>query len=192
VNCNISYQHCFVRDAFLYNDFTKKGLTECYMFGAKAILNRPIGFHCQLINGATFWALPVSAYAHKVDFDIISGNENKRLSTLSWWDAQGETLSHTVFSYLEGYYADCRSRDKKWRRGKYLFTLDDMSVNGIGYATPNDADSKCHHFMQLDDGNYCLMPNNYLRFHNSNFVKPYDTENPPRYHRAEFDLRSEG
>jgi len=192
INTDIPYQNCFVRDVFLYGDLGNKGLTECYMFGAKAIMNRPIGFHCQLINGGVFFSLPISAFVHKIDFESMGETEEKRLSSLSWWDTQGQFIFSNVFTYLEGYSVDCKSRDKKWRRGKYLFTLDDLSVNGIGYSTSNDLDSKCHHFIKLDNGNYCLMPNNFLRWHNLNFVTPYDTENPPKYHRSEFDLRSEG
>ena len=191
INTNIPYQNCYVRDSFLYNDPNNKNLTECYMFGAKAIMNRPIGFHCQLINGAIFFSLPISAFVHKEDFEIMADDENKRLSLLSWWDTQGEFIFSNVFTYLEGYYVDFRSRDKQWRRGKYLFTLDDLSVNGIGYATSNDADSKAHHCIKLDNGNYCLSPNNFLRWHNANFVTPYDLDSPPRYHRNKFDLRSE-
>jgi hypothetical protein len=190
-NTNIPYQNCYVRDCFLYNDLTNSDLTECYIFGAKAIMNRPIGFHCQTVNGAVFFSLPISAFVHSKDFEVISKDENKRLSLLSWWDTQGELISSTVFTYLEGYPVDFMNRNKEWRRGRYLFTLDDISINGIGYATPSDADSKCHHFIKLDNGNYCLSPNNFLRWHNLNFVTPYELNSPPAYHRAEFDLRSE-
>lgn len=191
INTNIPYQNCFVKNSFLYGDLENKKITECYMFGAKAIMNRPIGFHCQLINGAIFSSLPISAFVHKEDFEVMDETEEKRLSFLSWWDTQGEFIFSNVFTYLEGYFVDFKSRNNKWYRGKYLFTLDDLSVNGIGYATSNDADSKAHHFIKLDNGNYCLSPNNFLRWHNLNFVTPYDTDSPPKYHRNEFYLRSE-
>jgi hypothetical protein len=191
INTNVPYQNCFVRNSFLFNDETNRKLTECYIFGAKAIMNRPIGFHCQLNNGAVFFSLPISAFVHKKDFEFMGDDETERISLLSWWDTQGEFIFSNVFTYLEGYRVDCKSRDKKWRSGVYLFTLDDLSVNGIGYATSNDSDSKTHHFIKLDNGNYCLMPNNYLRWHNANFVTPYDLDNPPKYHRNVFDLRSE-
>ena len=40
-------------------------------------------------------------------------------------------------------------------------------------------DSKCFHFIALNDGNYCIQPNNLLRWHNPDFIVPYDKENPP-------------
>jgi hypothetical protein len=32
----------------------------------------------------------------------------------------------------------------------------------------------------MDCGNFCIQPNNLLRWHNADFVKPYDKESPPK------------
>ena len=73
-------------------------------------------------------------------------------------------------------------RDKKWRSGKYIFTIDDyegdLNELNIGYA--NDQDSKCYHFLELDDGNFAIPPNNLLRWHNPDFIVPYPMDNPPK------------
>jgi hypothetical protein len=41
-------------------------------------------------------------------------------------------------------------------------------------------DSKCYHFIELDCGNFAAQPNNLLRRHNADFIKPYDKTNPPK------------
>ena len=77
---------------------------------------------------------------------------------------------------------DVFCRDKKWRSGKYVFTIDDyegdLNELNIGYA--NDQDSKCYHFLELDDGNFAIPPNNLLRWHNPDFIVPYPMDNPPK------------
>ena len=77
---------------------------------------------------------------------------------------------------------DVFCRDQVWRSGKYVFTIDDyegdLNELNIGYA--NDQDSKCYHFLELDDGNYAIPPNNLLRWHNPDFIVPYPKDEPPK------------
>jgi hypothetical protein len=83
---------------------------------------------------------------------------------------------------LEYKTVDVFCRDKKWRKGKYIFTIDDYEgeSNQINVGHSNSLDSKCFHFIYLDDGNFCIQPNNLIRWHNADFIIPYDKENPPR------------
>ncbi|MEO0037334.1 MAG: hypothetical protein RIQ59_545 [Bacteroidota bacterium] len=175
-NINIPYQEGFVRNAFLFQDFKNKELTPCYIFGAKIQLNSPLLFHCQLENGAVFWSLPIHAFVHKEEFEKPCKDEKELLSLLQYWNMQGELGESIVFSYLQGYIVECYNRNKEWVKGEYLFTIDDF---GGGYA--DDTDSKCFHIIKLDNGFYAAYPNNYLRWHNLNFVNAFDKENPPKY-----------
>jgi hypothetical protein len=83
---------------------------------------------------------------------------------------------------LQNSRVDVRCRDGIWRSGKYLFTIDDYhgDSNELNVGFANDQDSKCAHFIVLDDGNFCVMPNNLLRWHNPDFVIPYDKVNLPK------------
>lgn len=193
LNANIPYIRCFVRDAYLYGDFKRSGITECYIFGVKSILNKPLGFHCQLVNGAVFWSLPISAFVVNGKYERLSKIEGIRLQLLQYWDCQGNDISVTVFAYLQGHRVDCKNRDKQWMTGRYLFTIDDYyaDLNSLPLGYANDSDSKCYHFIQLDNGNYCVYPNNFIRWHNSNFCEPYDLKNPPRYRPVQLDLSCE-
>ena len=192
LNANIPYVQGFVQDKYLYGD-NREGLTPCYIFGVKSIINRPMLFHCQLENGVVWWSLPISAFVWKKDYEEISSNDKERLSLLQYWDCQSNDISVTVFSYLQNYSVDVFNRKKEWFRGKYLFTIDDYYADNnslpVGYAV--DTDTKCFHFIRLDNGNFGIYPNNYLRWHNLNFCEPYDKNNPPKYKAFNFDLSSE-
>ena len=193
LNANIPYQCCYVRNKLLFNN-NDNDFTECYIFGVKSIINRPLLFHCQLQNGAVFWSLPISAFVWKKDYVFLGENEQERLSNLQWWDCQSNDISVTCFSYLQNYKVEVISRNnKEWMEGKYLFTIDDYYADlnslPLGYAT--DSDSKCFHFIRLNNGNFCVYPNNFCRWHNLNFVDPYETQSPPKYKPNIFDLNSE-
>jgi len=41
-------------------------------------------------------------------------------------------------------------------------------------------DSKCFHFIELDNGNFCVQPNNLIRWHNPDFIIPFDLKDPPK------------
>jgi hypothetical protein len=183
LNANIPYIQCYVKDAYLFQDFTNKDLTSVYIFGVKAVLNSPLLFHCQLDNGVVWWSLPISAFVHKENFEQLSDVEEERLSLLQYWNMQSSDIAVTQFAYLQDYKVDCFGRDKKFRRGKYLFTIDDYysDLNNLPLGYAQDGDKKCFHIVELENGNYCAYPNNYLRWHNLNHCEPFT--DPPKYKR---------
>lgn len=157
------------------------------------MLNRPLHFHFQSSFGAVFWNMPISAFVHGDGYDQLSTDEEKRLSLLQSWDCQSNNISVTTFAFLQNKRVDVLCRDRKWRSGKYLFTIDDYEgdLNELNVGYSNDQDSKCYHFIVLDDGNFCVQPNNLLRWHNPDFIVPYDKENPPKLSIYKDQLSSE-
>jgi len=157
------------------------------------MLNRPLHFHFLSEIGAIFWNMPISAFFHKQDYDVLSDNEERRLSLLQTWDCQSNNIAVTTFSFLQYKRVDVHSRDGVWRSGTYLFTIDDydgdLNELNLGYA--NDQDSKCFQFIELEDGNFCVHPNNLLRWHNADFILPYDKNNIPRLKVYSQQLTSE-
>lgn len=171
LNANIPYIKCFLRKEFFNGDEDLEG----YIFGAKCMINNPMLFHFQGSNGALFWNISINYFCHRNDYDGLSTNEQIRLQLLESWDCQSSAIAVTTFKFLEHKMVDVRCRDKKWRRGIYLFTIDDFegdsNILKVGYSS--DLDSKCFHFIKLDDGNFCIQPNNLLRWHNPDFIVPY-------------------
>jgi hypothetical protein len=190
MNQNIPYIQAYVRNSYLHNLENVEGVTECYIFGVKCLLNKPLLFHCQLENGAVFWGLPISAFVTNDKYETIGESEEAIINELIWWNCQSSDCDITVFHYLEGYYADLRSRTGKTRRGKYLFTLDDFydnRKNTLGYA--EDTDSKCYHVFKLDNGWIAAYPNDKIRWYNLNFVDR--SLAIPRYKAFQTDIRAE-
>lgn len=187
LNCNTPYTQCFIRKE--YTGTSKDSLG--YIFGCKSMLNYPMLFHFQSSFGAVFWNMPISAFVHKLDYDVISSDERRRLSILETWDCQANCIATTCFKFLEYKRVDVFCRDKKWREGTYLFTIDDYQdePNAINVGYANNMDSKCFHFIELVDGNFCIQPNNLLRWHNADFIVPYDKDNPPKI-KVDSTLRS--
>lgn len=186
---NIPYIQCFVRNSFLYSDWENKELTPAYAFSIKTLINRPLTFQVQLDNGALFQNLPIHALVWKTDYEKPCEDEKELLSILQWWSMQSNYSEVITYSYLQGYSVDCKSRDKKWRKGTYLFTVDDFNADpnklSVGYA--EDLDSKSFHIIKLDCGFFGAFPNNFLRWHNLNHVEPYDLKNPPKYKPNTFE-----
>ena len=193
MNINIPYLQCYVRNAFLYNDFSNKDLTPVYVFGAKILINKPLLFICQLDNGAVFQGLPINAFVHRQDFEKIAETEEETLSLLQYWNLQSSEADVITYKYLEGYTVECKNRNDKWMSGKYLFTIDDCYKEAnntqVGYA--EDSDAKSFNIIKLDNGWFCAYPNNYLLFHNLNHVEPYDKKNPPKYKPNSIDWNCE-
>ena len=178
LNANIPYIQEYIRPEYT----GLKELVDGYIFGAKSMLNRPMHFHFQASIGAVFWNMPISAFVHTEKFDKLSDSEQTRLQLLESWDCQSNNIAVTTFAFLQNKKVDVFCRDKKWRSGHYITTIDDYEgdLNEINVGYSNDQDSKCFHFIALDDGNFCVQPNNLLRWHNADFIDPYPKDNPPK------------
>lgn len=178
LNANTPYTDCFLRKEIT----SLKDNSNGFIFGCKSMINRPLLFHFQSDFGAVFWNMPISAFCHSRKYDRLSKDEQKRLSLLETWDCQSNSIAVTCFKFLQFKRVDVICRDGVWRSGHYLFTIDDYddepNAINVGYST--DQDSKCFHFIKLDDGNFCVQPNNLLRWHNPDNIIPYDKNNPPK------------
>tara|TARA_Y100001973_G_C5207640_1_gene342799 strand:+ start:3436 stop:4086 length:651 start_codon:yes stop_codon:yes gene_type:complete len=189
LNANIPYIQCIIRKEYT-------GLLEDshgYMFGVKSMINRPLHFHFQTDFGATIWNMPISAFVHREDYDKLSHKEETRLQMLQSWDCQSNNISVTTFAFLQNKRVDIFCRDRKWRSGKYITTIDDYEgdLNELNVGYSNDQDSKCYHFIEMDDGNFSVQPNNLLRWHNPDFIVPFKKDSPPKFSIFKDPLSSE-
>lgn len=178
LNANTPYIPCNIRKEITGYNTDMYG----YIFGVKAMLNFPMLFHFQSSIGAVFWNIPISGFYHSDKYDVLSPSEEDRLKLLETWDCQSTAIAVTCFKFLEHKRVDVFCRDGIWRSGIYRFTIDDYETDAnqvnVGYS--QDMDSKCFQFIQLDDGNFCIHPNNLLRWHNPDFIVPYNMDDPPK------------
>lgn len=189
LNANTPYVDCFLRKEITSLENNSYG----FIFGCKAMINRPLLFHFKSDFGAVFWNMPISAFCHNEKYDTLSDDEQKRLSLLETWDCQSNCIAVTSFKFLQFKRVDVICRDRQWRSGCYMFTIDDYEdePNAINVGYSNDQDSKCFHFIKLDDGNFCVQPNNLLRWHNPDYIIPYDKSNPPKIYLNNERMTSE-
>ena len=178
LNANTPYVQAKIRRSYTGHDLDLEG----YIFGVKSMLNRPLHFHFQSSIGAVFWNQPISAFFHGEQYDPISDDEQRRLSILQTWDCQSNDIAVTTFAFLQHRTVDVFCRDRNWRRGQYDFTIDDFEgdLNALNVGYSADQDSKCFHFLIMEDGNFAAHPNNLLRWHNPDFIVPYAKNDPPK------------
>ena len=67
LNANTPYVQCYIRKEITGYDKHLHG----YIFGVKSMLNYPMLFHFQSEIGAIFWNMPISAFFHTENFDIL-------------------------------------------------------------------------------------------------------------------------
>ena len=91
-------------------------------FGFSSITGRPILFHTIMENGAVFYRLPISAFIQR-GFKA-SEVPRLRLDELELWNCFSYYPSVTSFDILDGQSGKFIGKDKKWRSGAYLFTVD--------------------------------------------------------------------
>jgi hypothetical protein len=166
LNVNIPRFYCLVRKEFLYNLERGHGtFMKACVFGVASLAGRAIGFHVLLDNGAVMFRLPIHALCHKIDAPATP------LDWLQMWDCFGYEVSCIVFDQLKDSRVEVVMKDKSWREGQYLFTLDWYGNNDSEEA--GDGGHKCAHVIALDEGNFAAQPNNRIKWKAPHFVEPF-------------------
>ena len=164
LNANIPATYAQVRREYLYDLKAHHGEVEdCLIFGLASITGRPILFHTIMENGAVFYRLPISAF-------IQRGYKPEevprlRLDELELWNCFSYYPSITSFDVLDGQSGKFIGKDKKWREGTYLFTVDWAHPESNIVDTDHSEiphEHKCAHILALENGNYAAQPNNRL------------------------------
>jgi hypothetical protein len=167
LNANIPPIYCKIRREYLYDLKLHMGESEeCVIFGIASITGRAILFHILLPNGAVYYRLPISAFFQK----RFSRAEvpDMSIDSLQLWNCFSYYPSITTFDFLSSQHGKFLGKDKKFYKGKYLFTVD------WAMPEPNILDTdhseipqehKCAHILELSNGNYAAQPNNRILWH---------------------------
>lgn len=179
LNANIPVTKVWVRNEYMF-DF-KQGhgeFTEGYAHSVTSIKGNAMLFQILLNNGANWSYLPISAFTTKKDAPAQS------YETLQIWDSFSYHINVIRYELLAGLRTRIFLKDSKEYYGTYQFTFD------WAHSEPNVIDTslahfpeerKSAHFIELDNGNFCLTPNNRTQFFDQSLVtEPFDK--PPKYH----------
>lgn len=175
LNVDVPIIQCLVRRQYLYNQ--ERGFDEyepCVVFGACSIPGRALTFHCLLENGAQITRLPISAFC------THPHGQYAGISQLELWDCFSYHITCHEYAFLKNCLVVAFPSNNVDVGGNYLCTFDWHSSNLA--ENPGDVGFKQAHLIRLDDGNFCLMPNNRICWREPSFVdKPFDAKTTPDY-----------
>lgn len=167
--CNLPAQQVWVRREYLRD--LKDGHGE-FVKGvwvtAKSIAGRAFYFETYLPEyGALFDKLPISAFLSepkkpKLDMD---------LPNLQFWNCMDYNVTAIHKQFIGSMDFEILTRDFGIVKGVYICTLDNYhnQPDVIDYSTSEvPSEHKSFNLLELDNGQYCLYPNNRMRvFDNS-------------------------
>lgn len=162
LNASIPHLYCLLRREFLYDQQRGHGEYEpCAVFGVTSIQSRAVMFVAMTERGAQVDRLPVSAFCWKPCPPLPLG-------VLELWDAFSYDVAVTEFDYLRGLSCLVRGKDRQYRKGEYVLTLD--WARSAYAEDAGEGGHKSAHLIRLETGHFSLMPNNRIFWREPSFV----------------------
>jgi hypothetical protein len=109
LNANTPYIQCYVRKEITGLERDLEG----YIFGVKSMLNYPLLFHFHSEIGAVLWNLPISAFFHKENYDVLNKKREKAYK-----------LHHQGYGEMSNKSSDLETQQKRGTRTKIKFRED--------------------------------------------------------------------
>lgn len=181
---NIPPVNVWVRKEYLrdlvdgHGDFVKG-----VWISAKSIPGRAFYFETYLPDyGALYDKLPISAF-------IARGNDNETpiipspdmgLPDLQFWNCMDYQVTVLEKFFISSMDVEVRTRKHGLQHGSYLFTLDNYhGDNNIPDCSVSEIpqEHKSFNVIELDNNQYCIYPNNRLRFYDISLT-PDEPLNP--------------
>ena len=123
LNANIPATYAQIKREYLYDCKKHHGEVEdCIIFGLSSIAGSALLFHAIMENGAIFYRLPISAFIQR-GFRPESVPK-RRLDELQLWNCFSYYPAVNSWDIIQGTSGKYIGKDKKWHKGKYLFTVD--------------------------------------------------------------------
>ena len=171
INANIPLIECYIRKEFLFNEEKHEGeFEDVILFGITSLRFRVPLFNTMTRGGGHFCRMPIHAFCHK------KNAPKKKLEELIIWNNFSYDIGIIKYDYLSDCKAKVFLRDKKTYIADYLFTMDyaHPQKNYIDFDYSEDPDDhKSANVMKLEDGNFCIAPNNRILWSDTSFIEPY-------------------
>jgi hypothetical protein len=153
MNCSIPRFFAKLRAEFAYNlEKGHGGFINVAVFGICAIPETALTFHVLTDTGAQIGRVPIHALCWSEEAP------SRSLETLELWNVMSPYVSVVQYEYLQAMtcYPYLKTGEKV--RGEYMLTVDWFGTEVAD--EPGDGGWKCGHLIKLDEGNFCLQPNN--------------------------------
>ena len=169
--CNLPAEKVWVRREYLRDLQDGHGeFVEGVWVTAKSIAGRAFYFETYLPQyGAMFDKLPISAFLSKP----VTPKLDMDLPNLQFWNCMDYNVTAIHKQFIGSMDFEVLTRDFGVVKGIYICTLDNYhnSPNIIDYSTSEiPEEHKSFNLLQLDNGQYCLYPNNRMRIYDNSLT----------------------
>ena len=169
--CNLPSEDVWVRKEYLRDHQDGHGeFVAGVWVSAKSIPGRAFYFETYLPEyGALFDKLPISAFLHKKK----TPKPDLPLNNLQFWNCMDYGVVSIHKQFIGSMDFQILSRDHGTLTGSYVCTMDNYhsDINAIDYSTSETpAEHKSHNLLALDNGQFCLYPNNRMRIYDNSLT----------------------
>jgi hypothetical protein len=169
--CNLPAEDVWVRREYLRDHQDGHGeFVAGVWVSAKSIPGRAFYFETYLPEyGALFDKLPISAFLHKKK----TPTPDLPLNNLQFWNCMDYGVVSIHKQFIGSMDFQILSRDHGTLTGSYVCTMDNYhsDINAIDYSTSETpAEHKSHNLLALDNGQFCLYPNNRMRVYDNSLT----------------------
>jgi hypothetical protein len=169
--CNLPSEDVWVRKEYLRDHQDGHGeFVAGVWVSAKSIPGRAFYFETYLPEyGALFDKLPISAFLHKKK----TPEPDLPLNNLQFWNCMDYGVVSIHKQFIGSMDFQILSRDHGTLTGSYVCTMDNYhsDINAIDYSTSETpAEHKSHNLLALDNGQFCLYPNNRMRVYDNSLT----------------------
>ena len=169
--CNLPSIDVWVRREYLRDLKDGHGeFVEGVWITAKSIAGRAFYFETYLPQyGAMFDKLPISAFLSKP----VTPKLDMDLPNLQFWNCMDYNVIAIHKQFIGSMDFEVLTRDFGVVKGIYICTLDNYhnSPDIIDYSTSEiPEEHKSFNLLQLDNGQYCLYPNNRMRIYDNSLT----------------------
>jgi len=176
--CNLPNQKVYVRNEYLYDHEKGHGeFTEGHWVSAKSLPGRAFYFETFLPEyGALYDKLPISAFVSEPK----TPTPDMSLENLQFWNCMDYGVTAVYKQFIGSMDFEVLTRDHGIMHGIYICTLDNYhaSADEVDYSTSEiPAEHKSFNLLELDNGQYCLYPNNRMRVYD-NSLTPKEPKMP--------------
>jgi len=169
--CNLPSKDVWVRKEYLRDHQDGHGeFVAGVWVSAKSIPGRAFYFETYLPEyGALFDKLPISAFLHKKE----TPTPDLPLNNLQFWNCMDYGVVSVYKQFIGSMDFEVLSRDHGTLTGSYVCTMDNYhsDINSIDYSTSETpAEHKSHNLLALENGQFCLYPNNRMRVYDNSLT----------------------
>ena len=175
---NLPSYEVWVRKEYLTDHQSGHGeFVKGIWVSAKSIPGRAFYFETYLPDYAAIYdKLPISAFLSSPE----TPDPDMTLHNLQFWNCMDYGVVSVQKQFIGSMHFEVYTRDYGTQTGTYVCTLDNYhsDVDAIDYSTSESpSEHKSSNIIELDNGQFCLYPNNRMRIYD-NSMTPENPKDP--------------